>query len=207
MFSRRSTLYVNRGNAHDGLGEWGGALADYDSALALDPSNAHAWRNKGLTFYRLHQLDAALRCFDTAVRANPRYGAAWISRADVLREAADTAQDPVPLAERAVLDYSRALALGSLDEDDTRSAFISRGFLEYHLHRFAQATADFTRGIQMRASVRLYLFRASSYADAGDRRRAMEDVGVAAGLARTPADSESVRETRDYVTRKQRAPQ
>lgn len=54
------------------LGEYGAALADYQAALALDPSSSYAHYNAGIVRDRLGQYQAAVDCFTAAVALEPR---------------------------------------------------------------------------------------------------------------------------------------
>lgn len=199
--SARSDVYGNRGNAHDNLRQTDSALADYDRALALNARNSEAYRNRGVTLFRLHCLSEALQMFSTAIALNPRYARAWASRADVLSAAADTAASQQTLRNRALANYTRALALAGLRTEERAAASAGRGFVNYHLHHVAAAIVDFTGAIQLEPTLELYLARAVAYADNGDVNRATVDVAGASALARTPEDSAWVDEARDYIAR------
>ena len=56
------------------------ALRDLDRALALDPSLAFAWFNKGCIYYALRDYTSALQCYNEAIRINPELGNAWYNR-------------------------------------------------------------------------------------------------------------------------------
>jgi tetratricopeptide (TPR) repeat protein len=43
----------NRGNVYKTLGNYGQAIADYDRAIAINPRLAQAYRNRGVSYYRL----------------------------------------------------------------------------------------------------------------------------------------------------------
>jgi hypothetical protein len=47
------------------------ALALYQEAIKQDPTDTRAWLGLGHLYYRLHQMDAALQCFDQVIRLNP----------------------------------------------------------------------------------------------------------------------------------------
>lgn len=53
------------------LGEYGAALADYQAALALDPSSSYAHYNAGIVRDRLGQYEAAVACFSAAIELEP----------------------------------------------------------------------------------------------------------------------------------------
>ena len=56
------------------------ALADYDSALALNPRLVYAWFNKGVIFYLLQDYAMAENCFSKALETDPDFGEAYYNR-------------------------------------------------------------------------------------------------------------------------------
>jgi tetratricopeptide (TPR) repeat protein len=52
------------------------ALADYDRALALQPDNADAHTNLGVTLHTLKRFDEALQCYERALAARPDFAEA-----------------------------------------------------------------------------------------------------------------------------------
>jgi len=49
----------------------------YDKVLSLNPNDAHAWFNKGLTLGNLGSFQEAIECYDEAIRINPNNADAW----------------------------------------------------------------------------------------------------------------------------------
>jgi tetratricopeptide (TPR) repeat protein len=64
--------YVNRGILRLRRGQTNDAIADFDSATRLDPSQPEAYLNKGIALLRLENSDGALRLFDAAIAHNTR---------------------------------------------------------------------------------------------------------------------------------------
>ena len=58
-----------------------GALASYDDALKLDPSQPALWISKGQLELQLGNVDGARAAFDGAVEAQPENAQAWATRA------------------------------------------------------------------------------------------------------------------------------
>jgi predicted TPR repeat methyltransferase len=77
--------HYKRGNAYNRLGEFLAALADYDYAVALDPSDARAFCNRGTVLERLNRWQEALSSYDRALSLNPRDPLTHYNRAAVLR--------------------------------------------------------------------------------------------------------------------------
>jgi tetratricopeptide (TPR) repeat protein len=49
----------------------------YDKVLSLNPNDAYAWFNKGLTLGNLGSFQKAIECYDEAIRINPNNVDAW----------------------------------------------------------------------------------------------------------------------------------
>lgn len=73
-----SSSYVERGNEWHAKGEYERALADFDLAIASDPSNAIAYYNRAATQYQLKGYERALADFtSTREWSRPMWVAAW----------------------------------------------------------------------------------------------------------------------------------
>ncbi len=62
--------YLERGNAWAAKGEWERAIADFDLAIAFDPSFAGAYYNRAIARHRVGNLVGALADLDRAIRLN-----------------------------------------------------------------------------------------------------------------------------------------
>lgn len=56
------------------------ALADYDSALRLNPRLVYAWHNKGNIYYAAGDFTSALRCYGEALAVDPQFAEALYNR-------------------------------------------------------------------------------------------------------------------------------
>lgn len=72
---------VSRGAAYLKIDQTDDAIADFDSALALDGHYARAYHLRGLAVEKQGDDEAALEDFHTAINEDPDYGAAYHSRA------------------------------------------------------------------------------------------------------------------------------
>lgn len=132
----RVVVYVNRGNAYDNLDDSERAVKDYDSALAINPRDARAHRNKGAMFNRQGRLSEALREFDTAIELQPGNAYAYASRGGNLRAQAElSASDSERrhVYERALADYNQTIKLGGLGQREAL-AYEERGFVNHSLN-------------------------------------------------------------------------
>ena len=87
------------------LGEKGDsdlAIADYDSAIRLDPGSTTAFNNRGTLWRRKKDADRAIADFTEAIRLDPTYAAAYNNRGVTWR---------FKDLDRAIADYSEAIRL------------------------------------------------------------------------------------------------
>ena len=78
---KTSLEWKERGNAFNNAGDWRGALACYSKAVELDPKNADALNNIGLTMMRQGAIDWALDYLNRAIKIAPMHHMAYSSRA------------------------------------------------------------------------------------------------------------------------------
>ena len=62
---------VQEGIGYHDKGDYAGAIAKYDKALALDKDNLLALAEKGLTLYILEKYEAAIECCEKALEVHP----------------------------------------------------------------------------------------------------------------------------------------
>lgn len=91
----------NRGLAYARLGDNVRALAEFDAAIALDPTYANAFTNRGGTLALQGDFDRAMGSLDEAIRLEPRDVLAYRNRALIYQARGDY--------ERAVADFSRGI--------------------------------------------------------------------------------------------------
>ena len=58
---------VKEGDLRDSLGRYEDAIVSYDRALRMDPGDADAWFNKGLTLEKMGKSTEAALCVETAI--------------------------------------------------------------------------------------------------------------------------------------------
>jgi len=118
-------------------GDAGGALGDYDRALAADPRLGTAWYNRGLALARLGRPDDAISDFTRAGELVPGRAVIWVSRGAAYVMTGDPA--------RAIEDYDRALAL----EPALASAWANRGAARIRLGKLKQGRADLLEALRL----------------------------------------------------------
>ncbi len=97
----RARAYYDRGNIRFEQQDYPGAIADYDRALALDPSLSRAFHNRGLAYALLGEYDAALRDYAQAIRLDPAYRRAYENRVRLLEQLTASSSDETLLQQLA----------------------------------------------------------------------------------------------------------
>jgi tetratricopeptide (TPR) repeat protein len=113
------------------------ALADFEQALTLDPTNAGLVAARGQTLRVMGRFEDALRDFDRAIELAPDSELAIASRGNVLRR--------LGRYEEAIADLTRAIALRPADE----WAVAHRADTYRMIGRHSDAIADFTEAIRL----------------------------------------------------------
>ena len=72
--------YYTWGNTKYHLGDYKGAIADFDSAIRLKPDDAKAYYNRGVAKGKLGQHFAAIADYDTVIRLKPDHAEAYYNR-------------------------------------------------------------------------------------------------------------------------------
>jgi hypothetical protein len=108
--SARARAYYDRGNIWFDQQNYTEAIADYDRALALDPSLSRAVHNRGLAYALLGDDNAALRDYAEAIRLDPAYRRAYENRVRLLERLVVEKPDETRLQQLAD-DYGKLAEL------------------------------------------------------------------------------------------------
>ena len=85
------------------------ALADFETAVRMDPKNWKPLHNRGVSRALADRLDEALEDFSRVIELKPDYANAWFNRAEIRAERGEL--------EDAVTDYTQAIKLKPEDTD------------------------------------------------------------------------------------------
>ena len=113
--SNETDIYLARGVAYYSLKEYDKAIADFDTAIAMNPENSDAYSNKAFCYFEQKQYNKALELFDYAVKLAPKTYENYEGRAMVYYEmkeyqkAVDDMQKAVKLAP-TIPEYYEKLA-------------------------------------------------------------------------------------------------
>ncbi len=136
---RADDYYISANNKKE-AGDYPGALADFDRAIAIDPKYAEAYCSRGTLKARyLDDTYGGLGDYNQAIALNPNYGTAYYNRAFLNAER-------IRDFKGALADYDRAIALNP----KKATIYVNRGNLKAeHLKDFQGALADHDRAIAL----------------------------------------------------------
>jgi lipoprotein NlpI len=116
----REAAYYNRGVAHHRKGQYDLAIADYTSALKLNPSDAKAHNNRGVAYKNQRRFDLALADYNAAIELDPDNASAHFNRANAYAQRGQN--------EQAIADYNDAIRLHPGDGPHAPSYFDETAF-------------------------------------------------------------------------------
>ena len=167
----RVLAYINRGIAYYDRGELDRALADYTSAIRLDPKNAEALNNRADLKLRKGDIESAIEDYSTAIELSPKLASAFNGRGNALRESGQI--------DRAIADYDKAIAL----DPASPFAYNGRGNALRDKGQTDRAIADFNKAISIDPSYgTAFIGRANAFSDKSDWVEAIKDYDAALDL-------------------------
>jgi tetratricopeptide (TPR) repeat protein len=110
--------YYNRGLDYQIKHDRRRAIADYDTAIRLDPHFANAYNNRGLEYMQEAKYDRALADFNTAIRLDPKLKTSYLDRGNAYLNKGEY--------QRAIADYDSAIRI----DPNYATAYYNRGLVE-----------------------------------------------------------------------------
>lgn len=96
-------FYISSGLAY-GLGkQYDKAIADFTTAISIDPYNGEAYNNKGLYFTESEKIDSAMICFDKAISLKKDFYQAYYNKGNAFAKINDF--------DNAILQYRQSLKI------------------------------------------------------------------------------------------------
>jgi Flp pilus assembly protein TadD len=154
--------FSNRAYAYTEKGQLDLAIADFDRAIELNPTNPKFFVDRGSVFLRKGQHDRAIADFDHAIRLKPRYSDAFVNRCAVytLKRQYD----------RAISDCDQAVRFNA----NSAEAFVTRGGTYGQMGDFSRAIQDFDQAVRLKPDF------GAAYANRAIARRALGQQAEAA---------------------------
>ena len=162
--------YFTWGNTKYDLGDYKGAIADFDTAIRLNP-DAAVYNNRGLAKGNLGQYFAAIADFDTTIRIKPDYAGAYYNRG--------VAKSELGQYFAAIADYDTTIRL----KPDEAITYLSRGNAKRKLGQHSAAITDFDTAIRLNPDYAdAYNNRGLAKSDLGQHFAAITDFDTAIRL-------------------------
>jgi len=160
--------YVNRGAAFQKNRLFDKAVADYETAIDLDPSDYRAHISLGAVLEHLGQFDRAKEAFEKAIDLNSSSPEAFQNRGILLEK--------MGRLDDAIADYTRAVAL----QPDYYEAYNNRGLIYAKTNQLEKAIADYNEAISINPRhFNAYLNRGIVFTLVGQYEKALEDFNTA----------------------------
>jgi len=129
-------VYLERGDAFQHKGDFGRALADFNSALKLDSKCTETYLHRGSTYETMGDYERALADLNKAVQLNAYFGKTYVLRGSVYFKKGD--------CDQAITDCNKAIELRPKDAN----AFYTKGLAYEKKGCIKEAVEAFKYSIQ-----------------------------------------------------------
>ena len=172
------------------LNRFDAAIADYDTAIRLNPNYSYAYEWRGKTKEELNQIDAAIADYDTAIRLAPEDSSAYFYRGN--------AKSVLEQHFAAISDYDIAIRL---DPEDA-AGYLNRGASKAALNQYSAAIADYDIAIRLNPDLALaYKNRGLSKYTLNQVHGAKQDLNIALKLAKQQGNHSVEAGIQDWLRR------
>jgi len=167
---KEGRLYTLRAGAWWAAGKSDEALADFDKAIELGYTAAHAYMSRGLFYAASKNYDKAIEDYARAIDKEPKDAAGLVNRA-----AAFLASNQL---EKSEADYSKAISI----QPKSPLLYQQRAVVRKAMAKVDEAIADFSQAIQLHGpetpqSITAWMSRGFLYFQLGKNEPAVEDFG------------------------------
>ena len=207
--------YLTWGNTKYHLGDYKGAITDYDSAIRLKTDLATAYNNRGVAKGELAQYFSAIADYDSAIRLKPddaeAYNSRGFAKANLGQHSAaiadfdsairlnpdhakayynrGTAKVKLGQHSAAIADFDSAIRL----KTDDAEAYNNRGIAKDNLAQYSAAIADYDTAIRLRPDdAKAYYNRGTAKAQLNRISEAKQDFRTALRLAKQAGDTSAI---------------
>ncbi len=153
----QSITYSTRGVAKHILGDYKGAIDDFNKSIRLNPACARDYSNLGCSKNELGDFEDSIADFNEAIRRNPDDSDAYYNRASSKLDLGNH--------KGAIADYDEAIRLNP----EHYAAFFNRGFVKFELGDYKGAIVDYGKSLKLDPKYAdSYYFRALARERLGD---------------------------------------
>jgi tetratricopeptide (TPR) repeat protein len=124
-----SDIYLNRAIAYSKMGLLDRALADFDTAGALDPENERLRQTRAFVYFQAGRFDKAIADYDFLIGLQPREKSHYFNRG--------LAKVNAGRSEDAIADFTRCVEL----DPNHKEAYFNLAVVNYDLQRYREALA------------------------------------------------------------------
>jgi tetratricopeptide (TPR) repeat protein len=160
--------YNNRANAKQQMGDYKGAMEDYNKSISINPKLPISYSNRGITRANMHDLNNALIDLNKAIELKSDYDEAYYNRA---------------ITKKALKDYAGMmddLDLAIKYKKDFAVAYYERGLEKYRRNLQQDALSDINLAIKFKLNYsEAYYVRGNIMKDMQDYYAAINDYNKA----------------------------
>jgi S1-C subfamily serine protease len=180
-------FFIQAGEKYN-KGDYQGAIADYTSALKINPKYDLAYFNRGLARSNLADKQGAIADYNSAIKINPNFASTYFLRGVARAELGDT--------QGAITDFTMGLKI----DPNNAQGYIVRGVTHHLLGDKQAAIADYTVGLKIDPNnAQGYSLRARARFASGDKQRAVADLQKAANLYQQQGNSQAYQDTLNRI--------
>jgi len=129
--------YFFRGLAKYSLGDYEGAIIDFNKSISINPYFSYNYQYRGICKSQLHRYHEALKDFADAVHRGPNNADVYVNRG--------TTKMQLEMYSKAISDFDTAIILDKKNE----LAFLNKGYALYKLNRMEEALDEINKAIRI----------------------------------------------------------
>ena len=147
-----SFVYNSQGDIYKNLKNYSRAIESYNKAIAVNPKDATAFKNKGIMHYEKGEYNIAIENYDIAISVDSKYATAYNARG--------VAYYRLNNKDKAIENYTQA---SNLNPDYAR-AYNNRGMIYSEKGEYDKAIADYNKALEINPQyIDVYYNRARVY--------------------------------------------
>ena len=133
----KNDYYFNRAYDNAEKGMHLEAIADYTKAIKIDPKDADAFYNRGISKNSIKDYYGAIEDYTKLIQINPKYSDAYFNRANT--------KDDIKDYYGAVADYTKVIEINPKDAE----AFANRGITKESIGDMDGACSDWAKAARL----------------------------------------------------------